>query len=162
MVNERDIKKSITYTTLKKFNYVYAVILIIPIAMLFTITGSDEPTLIFVPIIFFTFLGGLMINRAMEMKTMLKLTKTFEECVGRIVSVSYGYSRGYTKVVIAFKDFMNEDHRLTSHNLFMIHELAKYMEKDLIIYYSKEYPKVVIGSIMKDETQEEDSNGMNL
>ncbi|HPG43915.1 MAG TPA: hypothetical protein PLJ98_08935 [Acholeplasmataceae bacterium] len=162
MVNERDIKKSVTYTTLKKFNYVYAVILIIPIAMLFTITGSDTPTLIVIPIIFFTFLGGLMINRAMEMKTMLKLTKTFEECVGRIVSVSYGYSRGYTKVVIAFKDFMNEDHRLTSHNLFMIHELAKYMEKDLIIYYSKEYPKVVIGSIMKDETQEEDSNGMNL
>ena len=108
MVKETDIKQSLTYSTLKRFNHVYGAIIVFPIALLLGNIGSDKPA------------------------------------------------------IIVFKDFMNEEHRMMTHHLFMVYELPDYMEKDLIIYYSKDYPKVLIGSIVKDETQEEDSNGINL
>ena len=161
MVKETDIKQSLTYSTLKRFNYVYGAFMVFPIALLLGSIGSDNPAIIVLPIIMILILSVLIIRQVIDMRTMVKRAKTFEECSGRVATIAEGYLR-YARVVIVFKDFMNEEHRMTTHHLFMVYELPDYMEKDLIVYYSKDYPKVLIGSIVKDETQEEDSNGMDL
>jgi len=161
MVKETDIKQSLTYNILKKFNYIYGAFMVFPIALLLGNIGSENPAIIVLPIIMIVILSILIIRQVIDMITIVKHAKTFEKCSGRVVTIAEGYLR-YARVIIVFKDFMNEEHRMATHHLFMVYELPDYMEKDLIVYYSKDYPKVVIGSIVKDETQEEDSSGLNV
>jgi hypothetical protein len=94
---------------------------------------------------------GYYVQDVMKIK---RLAKTFEKCTGRAVNIA-GVGRGTIKFVIVFEDDMGEEHRMPSHGFFSSHEAPSYMEKDIEIYFSKEYPKVLIAKDPDEELANE-------
>lgn len=148
MVTERDIKRSISYQLLRGYLLICLVLAFIPIALMIIAISFNESEAVvlmavvsLVPII-------TIIKIALKMRDLVQSALSFERSIGRAVSVTGSSFRDITRLVIVFKDSMDKDYRMSTHRLFTINKMGKYMDKDLKIYYSVKLSKVLIAEVI--------------
>lgn len=148
MVTERDIKQSVSYHLLKNYLLICLFLALIPIALMImaiSLNANDAVVLMAVvslaPII-------AIIKIALKMRDLVQSALSFERSIGRAVSVTGSSFRDITRLVIVFKDSMDKDYRMSTHRLFTINKMGKYMDKDLKIYYSVKLSKVLIAEVI--------------
>ncbi|HPG42791.1 MAG TPA: hypothetical protein PLJ98_03175 [Acholeplasmataceae bacterium] len=155
-MKKEDIRNTVTYNKLLSYIFIFGVFSFIILLFLIGMITSDYGAAIFMSVFLLVVILTFVIYYIYELRTIMKVAKTFEKCIGRVSTVTNGHYLNTSELVVTFKDFMNEEHRMKSHNMFAIHEIGNYMDKDIIIYYSKEYPKVLIGKLITEESSIDD------
>ena len=127
------------------------------------LTANSEATPIVFSVILILLIGGFTIYHVLVLRKILQHAESFEKCDGRIVSISSTTNRGYAKMVVEFKDFMNEDYDMESHSVFTVNEIGDHIGQGVVIYFSKEYPIVLIDQyhleqIGTDDALDEEKN----
>lgn len=159
-MKKEDIKKTLTYQKLRKNAYIFSAFFsfIILLFIVVIINANGEGTRVVLASFLLIVVGGYALNIVLDLQMILRHAESFEKCEGRIVSVkSSSTSRGYGKMIVEFKDFMEEDYRMESHNVFMINEIGDHMGHEVVIYFSKEYPIVLIDQFKTEKTAMNDA-----
>jgi hypothetical protein len=158
-MKKEDIKRTLTYQKLRKNVYIFSAffsfIVLLFIAVILNANG--EGTRVVLAGFLILVVGGYALYHILDLRMILHHAESFEKCDGRIVSVTSGSSRGYGKMIIEFKDFMNKDYRMESHNIFTINEIGDHMGQEVVIYFSKEYPIVLIDQYHLEQTGTDDA-----
>lgn len=152
MVTERDIKSSISYQLLKSYLLICLLLTVIPIClMIMAISFNVSDVVVLMAVVSIVPMIAV-IKIALKMRDLVQSALSFERSVGRTVSVTGSSFRDITRLVIVFKDSMDKDYRMSTHRLFTINKMGKYMDKDLKIYYSVKLSKVLIAEVIKDSS----------
>ena len=158
-MKKEDIKRTITYQKLRKNAYIFSAffsfIFLLFITVIFTANGEATP--IVFSVILIGMFGGFTIYQFLVLRKILQYAESFEKCDGRIVSITSTTNRGYAKMIVEFKDFMEEDYRMESHNVFTINEIGDHMGHEVVIYFSKEYPIVLVDRFKTEKTAIDDA-----
>jgi hypothetical protein len=148
MVTERDIKRSISYQLLRGYLLICLVLALIPIAlMIMAISFNESEAVVLMAVVSLVPIIAI-IKIALKMRDLVQSALSFERSIGRAVSVTGSSFRDITRLVIVFKDSMDKDYRMSTHRLFTINKMGKYMDKDLKIYYSVKLSKVLIAEVI--------------
>lgn len=148
MVTERDIKRSISYQLLRGYLLICLVLALIPIAlMIMAISFSESEAVVLMAVVSLVPIIAV-IKIALKMRGLVQSALSFERSVGRAVSVTGSSFRDITRLVIVFKNSMDKEYRMSTHRLFTINQMGKYMDKDLRIYYSVKLSKVLIAEVI--------------
>lgn len=152
MVTERDIKRSISYQLLRGYLLICLVLALIPIAlMIMAISYNESEAVVLMAVVSLVPIIAV-INIALKMRDLVQSALSFERSIGRAVSVTGSSFRDITRLVIVFKNSMDKEYRMSTHRLFTINQMGKYMDKDLRIYYSVKLSKVLIAEVVKDSS----------
>ncbi len=164
-MKKEDIKRTLTYQKLRKNVYIFSAFFsfIFLLSITVILTANGEATPIVFSVILILLIGGFTIYHVLVLRKILQHAESFEKCDGRIVSITSTTNRGYTKMVVEFKDFMNEDYHMESHSVFTVNEIGDHMGQGVVIYFSKEYPIVLIDQyhleqIGTDDALDEEKN----
>lgn len=141
-----ELKKSKSYQKIMNIITIYAILFFVILIVLIVSIGTDVPTATFLVVLIAAAIFGAIFYYVKDILAIKKNAKSFEKCTGRVVNLTGSYGRDMTKFMIVFEDFMNVEHRMPSHGIFTVYEISEYMEKEIVIYYSKNYPKVLIAN----------------
>jgi hypothetical protein len=158
-MKKEDIKRTLTYQKLRKNVYIFSAffsfIVLLFIAVILNANGDGKRVVLagFLLLV----VGGYALYHILDLRMILLHAESFEKCDGRIVSITSGSGRGYAKMIVEFKDFMKEDYRMESHNVFTINEIGDQMGHEVVIYFSKAYPIVLIDQFNTEKTATDDA-----
>lgn len=156
-----ELQKSKSYQKILNIIGIFGAIFVFVFALLVSSIGTKEAGAIVIAVLLTLALLWFMLFYVNELIKIKRLAKTFEKYSGKVVNINSTGGRGMVKFVIVFEDYMGEEHRMLSHGIFSQFETPDYMEKELVIYYSKDYPKVLIANIT-DETEIQDDDPYKL
>jgi hypothetical protein len=149
-----ELQKSKSYQKILNLIGIIGAFFVFVFALFMFSIGTKEAGPIVISVLLTLSMIAVMAYYVQDVIKIKKLAKTFEKCTGRAVNIA-AVGRGTIKFVIAFKDDMGEEHRMPSHGFFSSHDASSYMEKDIDIYYSKKYPKVLIAKDLDEELANE-------
>lgn len=143
-MNKDTFKKTKTYRA-----FMNQIILFMSVGLFFLfilIYGlvTDEFASTYVGIIFILLVIGLAIPPFYHLYNISKKLKTFQSFHGKVVNVESSYNRQWpVRLVIQFRDERGVERRMQTHAVIYTTNLSNYLEKEVQVYFSEDFPYVL-------------------